>query len=449
MAGEPGNHPASPGCLITVRILGYVMARDEWPLLGLAITVALGHVDHVLVLDHRSRDATTFGLERMQRDWPGRLTVYHLGTPSFAQEAATRVMAAAADFASYDWVYVFDADEFLITSRNLRLKDVLAGVPRGIDLVRYEVHNWIVSESFDDADLSRYPEIRQRARPSVFLEVDGAVLADGIEHGDLNFFDVPFGSKAIVRGHLAGGLAAGAHDLSDTGDAADTCLPPERLRAGHLPFTSRRRLQQKCRHGQRLIDAGLSRSHGWQNQMLSRIESAGGLEAFWAEHSLPNDADPSAARPGLALPVFEQDDALAETLSPAVELFVRSGCFPVSDRPELPARSSDVSLDKAMYAVRDTQRTSDRVKAERDRVKAERDRVKAERDRVKAERDRVKVERDEAQVRLEAARRERDTVTAQRDAALAHLSAITTSRIWRWTAWYRSLRAAMRVRLGR
>ena len=356
------------------------MARDQWPLLGLSITAALTHVDHVLVLDHGSRDATPFGLEQMQRDWPGRLTVYHLSTPGFAQEAATRLMAAAADFASYDWVYVFDADEFLITSRDRRLKDVLAGVPSGIDLVRYEVHNWVVPESFDDADLSRYPEIRQRAQANVFLNVDGAVVADAIEHRDLNFFDVPFGSKSIARGHLAGSLAAGAHGLADSGNAADTWLPPEQLRAGHLPFTSRRRLQQKCRHGQALIEAGFSRSHGWQNQMLRRLESAGRLDAFWAEHSLPDDDSSPAARPG-ALPVLEQDDALAETLSPAVELLARSGCFLASDCPVAPTRSSNVSLDTAMQAVRETQRASEHVKAERDRMKAERDRAIAERDR--------------------------------------------------------------------
>ena len=52
------------------RILGVVMARDEWPMVALAITHALsGHVEHVAVLDHASTDASRTGLERLQQEF--------------------------------------------------------------------------------------------------------------------------------------------------------------------------------------------------------------------------------------------------------------------------------------------------------------------------------------------------------------------------------------------
>ena len=120
------------------RIVGYVMARDEWPLLALAITHALmNHVDHVLVLDHDSGEETQAGLERLAGDWPGGVTVVRLEDPDYYQEAATTLMSCVGGFVSYDWVYVFDADEFLLTPPGSGLGDVLAEVPSDVDLVRY------------------------------------------------------------------------------------------------------------------------------------------------------------------------------------------------------------------------------------------------------------------------------------------------------------------------
>ena len=59
-----------------------------------------------------------------------------------------------------------------------------------------------------------------------------------------------------------------------------------------------------------------------------------------------------------------------------------------------------------------------------------------------AERDAAVAERDAAVVRMEAA-------DAERDAAVAERYTIVNSRTWRWTAWYRGLRATLRAPLRR
>ena len=97
------------------RVLGCVMARDEWPLLGLAVDHALhGHVDHVVVVDHGSTDGTRSGLLGLQTQQPDRITLVRLDDTAFTQEAVTALMVAVGSGVPADWIYVFDADEFIL-----------------------------------------------------------------------------------------------------------------------------------------------------------------------------------------------------------------------------------------------------------------------------------------------------------------------------------------------
>ena len=71
-------------------IHGLVMARNEWPLLEVAVTHALvHHVDMVHVLDHASTDGTPAGLARLRREWGDRLEVVDIeGTLEEVQDQA-------------------------------------------------------------------------------------------------------------------------------------------------------------------------------------------------------------------------------------------------------------------------------------------------------------------------------------------------------------------------
>ena len=174
------------------RVLGCVMARDEWPLLGLAIEHALaGHVEHVVVLDHASTDGSRVGLNALRECRPGQLTVIRLEDPYFNQEAATALLIKAGPSVVYDWVYVFDADEFILPGNGRRLGAVLDEADAKVDAVRYEIHNWVTPRDFDGHDIEGYPAIRTRAIPNIFTET-GLETPDGIERGYVNFFDAPF-----------------------------------------------------------------------------------------------------------------------------------------------------------------------------------------------------------------------------------------------------------------
>ena len=104
-----------------LRILGYVMARNEWPLLGAAIIHALSiGVDNVIVLDHCSNDGSSRHLKGIQDAFPNRVSVLRLNGEDYFQEATTSVVGALHGAQDFDWIYVFDADGFLLVDKQTR-----------------------------------------------------------------------------------------------------------------------------------------------------------------------------------------------------------------------------------------------------------------------------------------------------------------------------------------
>jgi hypothetical protein len=384
------------------RILGYVMARNEWPLLGLAITHALANVvDHVVVVDHASEDGTIFGLSYLEEIWPGRMTVVRLRQGEvFLQRATTRVVLSAVNALEYDWIYVFDADEFLLSPTGSNLKMLLSEIPQSAEIVRYEVLQWVAPVDMNDFEPDCYRKINRRAVPCLFSQPSGKILGDDVERGRLNYFDVPFQSKVIVRSSHASALLAGAHLAQSEGIDTEYSATIDQLFVGHLPLLSRRRLTEKCRQGERLMRSGLDPQHGWQAQMLRRIELAGGLDEFWAHHSIETDTTAASK----ITPITVTDDALACALSEAIDLFELTMWRP--DPRRSTATQPAIDLDALVISVHSVMVEGDQIKAERDQIKAERDQIKAERDQIKAQ-----------------------------------LTALETSHIWRATGPYRHLRS--------
>lgn len=293
-------------------IHGLVMARNEWPLLEVSVTHALvHHVDRVHVLDHGSTDGTAAGLARMRREWGDRITVIQLGECPYLQEAAMCVLREIVAPAPDDWLYVFDGDEFGLTGEGHDLRDILAGIAPRHAAVRYEIHNWVAPADFSAADLDRYAELRHRSAPPVFLPVPWDILVDEIIAGTVNYFDVVFHSKVLVRGSAAGWTAAGCHGVSGTAGIDECRLPPDSFRVAHFPLLERRRLEDRVIQGRFYVANGFPAGHGWQSQMLARVAARGELDAFWARHSLDSGrghADPAG-------PIAIPDAALAPSLA--------------------------------------------------------------------------------------------------------------------------------------
>lgn len=301
------------------KILGYVMARNEWPILGLSVTHALLTLaDEVLVLDHGSTDGTTSGLLALQVRFPGRIEVLRLDQPEYFQEATTVLVSSLVDLKNYDWVYIFDADEFLIVNKEQDLRSILFSQPLEVSAVRYQIQQWVVPYNFDDIDIDHYRRIRYRAIPVLPSEPPAEFIEQEIQAGNLNYYDAPFPSKIVFRSQHFFSAGAGAHTLRNQRDSKEAYLPEQLVVCGHLPFLGKRRLSIRSTQGKWLIDLGFPPSHGWQSQMVHRLDREGQMDQFWQNHSFHNG--PLSMNDLSARPKLELSDSFSEALVPAIDL---------------------------------------------------------------------------------------------------------------------------------
>jgi len=401
----------------TPRVVGLVQACNEWPLLALSISHALmHHVDEVYVLIHASADATCGGMRRLQELWNGRIHIFAYYDEHFWQEACLSTLMEVSQATEPDWLYVFDADEFLITGGDGPLRDILGEVGQEHHAVRYEVQNWVSTRDFDHTDLSRYRQLRYRALPNVFLNMNARIISDEIHHGDLNFFDVPFGSKVIVRNGDDVWLAPGTHHLKSPAASHEMVLASDTLCAAHLPFLSWARLALKVAHGRSMDRDRFPTAQGWQSRMIWALAQEGVLEDFWASHSVHAVGRPDGGAPGgpdgtasgrsdegaaktsdsRTTPTLLHDDRLVHAIEPTLR-FVEDGLdcrllrhtadqSPAAELDSTAERnpSTDQPIDTpipfraAVHSARRLQLIADEARAERDALAMERDRLLTE-----------------------------------------------------------------------
>lgn len=93
------------------QVAGIAMVRDEQDIVGYTVGWMLTQVDHVYVLDNRSKDRTPEILGALGEAFPGRLTVIPDDEVAYYQSRKMSDLAARAEADGYEWVVPFDADE--------------------------------------------------------------------------------------------------------------------------------------------------------------------------------------------------------------------------------------------------------------------------------------------------------------------------------------------------
>ncbi len=290
LAEIPSPSPELP------RIAGIIQCRNEWGLIALSIGFALTHhVDEVFVLNDRSTDETHRGLELLQGIWPGRIHVFNQSGGRFLQEAQINTLVHLAQQTHPDWIYIFDADEFLIPKHGQSLKTYLKALPRACKGVRYELKNFISHREFNDQSLSDFLTMDRQGVTDESKQRDALQNFDDIYHGRLNFFHIPFPSKVIFRNEGLKRVAAGCHRVEFQ---KHTPLHlADDIYAAHLSWLSLERLRRKAEQGQQHVANGFHRKHGWQNQLIFQMANEKRLDQLWERHSLPEPGCPPGDSP--------------------------------------------------------------------------------------------------------------------------------------------------------
>jgi hypothetical protein len=269
------------------RVIGLLAVRDEWPLAAVALVHALlHHVDAVVVLDHASSDATPAGLALLKASALGeRIQLLHLDSEAFRQEAFMNAMVEVSQAWAPDWIYPFDADEFLLAPGGL--KALLASLPEQLLAVHYPLENWISTPDFDDSDLDGYLNLQIRSLPDLEMPpVMEPSMVQAIAEGQTNYFRRPFGGKVIFRNTTTAWLEAGSHSLRPFLRSQSLLAHRTHLRGAHVPLLSRVRLNRKAAIGRRHQQAGAPSSFGWQNQKLAQPSQVQAVEPTGLELSV-------------------------------------------------------------------------------------------------------------------------------------------------------------------
>ena len=366
------------------RILGYIMARNEWPILGAAIIHALSiGVDRVVVLDHASDDSSSSNLKVIQEAFPDRLVILRLNSESYFQEAATSVVGELVQAHEYDWLYIFDADEFLLVNEEIQLKEVLRNIPAHIEVIRYQNDQWIAPYDLNESDVDSYFAICNRAIPNLFINLPGEVIAEEIEDGNMNYFDVPFPTKVMVRGHLSHTIAAGSHFSRTTSSNKEMEIDPGVFRLAHLPFRSYRGLERKAEQGRALEKSGFPFGHGWQSQLLYKLQEKGMLEEFWRQHS-SSKTHKSNENKVFASFASEEDWELADVLRKAFReletIQILSDSHSASHASNIASEESVMPISMSIGLIHGLSSARDELTQQRDELTQQRDELTQQRD---------------------------------------------------------------------
>ena len=186
----------------------------------------------------------------------------------------------------FDWLYVFDADEFAIKSQNFSISDYLSKVSPEILSVRYEIENWVSNHDFQIESLESFENISYVSIPNLELGSDIEHLKYKIIEGEINFFELPSISKIFFRNGAKNYLGAGAHNLEGSDSSFEINIDSNLFSVAHLPFLTRERINLRAQHGRNLILAGFPESHGWHEKIFSELDDKGGLDNFWIRHSM-------------------------------------------------------------------------------------------------------------------------------------------------------------------
>jgi hypothetical protein len=258
-----------------VKITAVMVVRNEADLLGVNLQYhAAQGISEFRILDNGSSDRTPQLIREMAR----RLSVlWTRDEGPFHQSEMMTGLAREAHRAGADWIVPVDADEFWNAgSRPLvrMLEQSAAGA------IVAEVRNFIQERDTSSEGSAALLTMTHRTGKARGNTEQSWGL---VESGQIAFVEIECPRKWLLRSSEALTIGAGAHDA---GGVAGPVIPSSQVVCLHAPIRSRRALDAKAEHGQRLLEAGYPPYHGWQNQRWHRLQTEGRLDEEWRANSV-------------------------------------------------------------------------------------------------------------------------------------------------------------------
>lgn len=294
-----------------MKVHGVVIARNEWPLLGLSISHALFyHVDKVFVIDHSSTDDTRNGLAELQKVWPDRIEVFRYDDALFDQEALTNILLHISNQENPDWNIIFDADEFLVSPTKKNMKEHLSTLGGKWNAIAVQLENYIVPSGFVDTRLEDYLLIDHYVT-SVNHVVDRDEFHEQVKRNEklLHEFRVP--SKVLVKNNSGDFVDAGQHQLKygdgkfwELWDTTVAAINKEDWLICHLPYTSLKRFKARKDVHERI-------NNNFANKVFAKtITPDEDIAQMWDRLQMhPTDTNP----------VLVPDSSFSKSFAPLVE----------------------------------------------------------------------------------------------------------------------------------
>ena len=363
-----------------------MQARNEKTLISLTVSHALMNgCSEVCILVHDSDQDFKKEVLLLEKLWPERIHVFYQEETKYHQKISLHVVRFLMQNQNYDWIYVFDADEFVVPSKNFNICDFLERLPSEIQAVRYEIRNWISNHDFELRQYEEFLNITHVSEPKLISYLDSNILKEKIKTNEINFFDLPFPSKIIFRANAPYFLASGSHYLEGYREDVEISVDNKFFEVAHLPFLTKSRLALRVEHGENLISAGYPEVQGWQEKMLFELNYEGGLNSFWDSHSIRAHENGLEAENPIARVDFSFQNALRPTVKVLNDLILNNTLFEADLLKNIDI-SSLVNFYRYIFQFNPEY---DIVIVQRDIAMAERDHAMAERDHAMAERDHI------------------------------------------------------------
>lgn len=256
-----------------LHIVAVMVVRNEADLLPINIRYhAAQGIAEFRIVDNGSSDATAERLcdlaQTVRIQWTRDEGPFH------QSEMVTRLAADAAR-AGADWIVPIDADEFWSAGGG-RLAEALAASPAGA--IEARVINFVQHRG----NHARGEAALLTMTARVATAYPYAHCRELVEARQIAFVEMQYPAKWLVRASPDLRIHPGAHGVE--GIAGVPGASPE-IVCLHAPIRSRAVLDARAEHGRRLIEAGYSPGHGWQNQRWHRLDTEDMLEEEWRANS--------------------------------------------------------------------------------------------------------------------------------------------------------------------